>query len=284
MKLLRYGPTGKERPGLLDKNGVIRDLSDHISDINGTNISPDSLSAISKLKIDSLMPVKGTHRLGPPIANVGKIIAVGINYAAHGKETNIDLPKEPILFSKAVTSLNGPNDSIILPKGSVKTDWEVELAIVIGKRAQYITEENALSVIAGYSIMNDVSEREFQLERDGQWLKGKSFDTFAPFGPWLVTLNEVKDPQNLGLWLNVNGRKRQDGHTSNMIFRVQNIISTITKYMTLLPGDIVSTGTPPGVGLGKIPPIYLKEGDVMDLGIEGLGTQRQEIKAWKNSN
>ena len=282
MKLLRYGLPGKEKPGLLDKNGEIRDLSDHINDISGATIEPESLSALAKIKIDTLTPVKGNPRLGPPMVNVGKIVAVGINYEAHGKETEIDIPDEPILFAKAVTSLSGPYDPVILPKGSIKCDWEVELALVIGQRAQYITEEDALDVIAGYSILNDVSEREFQLERDGQWLKGKSFDTFAPFGPWLVTLDEIKDPQNLGLWLNVNGSKQQDGHTSDMIFGVRHIISSITKYMTLLPGDIISTGTPPGVGLGRIPPMYLKDGDVMDLGIEGLGVQRQEVKAWES--
>ena len=282
MKLLRYGLPGKEKPGILDKNGEIRDLSDHINDISGATIEPESLSALAKIKIDTLTPVKGNPRLGPPMVNVGKIVAVGINYEAHGKETEIDIPDEPILFAKAVTSLSGPYDPVILPKGSIKCDWEVELALVIGQRAQYITEEDALDVIAGYSILNDVSEREFQLERDGQWLKGKSFDTFAPFGPWLVTLDEIKDPQNLGLWLNVNGSKQQDGHTSDMIFGVRHIISSITKYMTLLPGDIISTGTPPGVGLGRIPPMYLKDGDVMDLGIEGLGVQRQEVKAWES--
>jgi len=280
MKLLRYGPPGKEKPGLLDKNGKIRDLSNYINDIGVAAIKPEGLSALAKININTLMPVEGTPRLGPPVACVGKIVAVGINYAAHGKETKMDLPKEPILFTKAVTSLSGPYDPVVLPKGSVKCDWEVELALVIGRRAQYITEENALDVIAGYSIMNDVSEREFQLERDGQWLKGKSFDTFAPFGPWLVTLDEIADPQNLNLWLNVNGARQQDGHTSDMIFGVRRIINTITKYMTLMPGDIVSTGTPPGVGLGRIPPKYLKEGDVMDLGVEGLGAQRQEIKTW----
>ena len=282
MKLLRYGLPGKEKPGILDKNGEIRDLSDHINDISGATIEPESLSALAKINIDTLTPVKGNPRLGPPMVNVGKIVAVGINYEAHGKETEIDIPDEPILFAKAVTSLSGPYDPVILPKGSIKCDWEVELALVIGQRAQYITEEDALDVIAGYSILNDVSEREFQLERDGQWLKGKSFDTFAPFGPWLVTLDEIKDPQNLGLWLNVNGSKQQDGHTSDMIFGVRHIISSITKYMTLLPGDIISTGTPPGVGLGRIPPMYLKDGDVMDLGIEGLGVQRQEVKAWES--
>jgi len=225
--------------------------------------------------------VEGNPRLGPPVSGVGKIVAVGINYALHGAETKIDLPDEPILFSKAVTSLSGPNDPVVLPRGSTKADWEVELAVVIGRRAQYISQEEALGVIAGYSIMNDVSEREYQLERDGQWLKGKSFDTFAPLGPWLVTPDEVPDPQNLRLWLNVNGDSRQDGKTSDMIFGVSNIISTISRYMTLMPGDVIPTGTPPGVGLGRTPPMFLKPGDVIDLGVEGLGEQRQEVKAWK---
>jgi 2-keto-4-pentenoate hydratase/2-oxohepta-3-ene-1,7-dioic acid hydratase in catechol pathway len=281
MKLLRYGPPGEEKPGLLDENGRIRDLSDKLNDLDGAALDPDRLSALAKMDTESLPLVEGNPRLGPPVSGVGKIVAVGINYALHGAETKIDLPDEPILFSKAVTSLSGPNDPVVLPRGSTKADWEVELAVVIGRRAQYISQEEALGVIAGYSIMNDVSEREYQLERDGQWLKGKSFDTFAPLGPWLVTPDEVPDPQNLRLWLNVNGDSRQDGKTSDMIFGVSNIISTISRYMTLMPGDVIPTGTPPGVGLGRTPPMFLKPGDVIDLGVEGLGEQRQEVKAWK---
>ena len=281
MKLLRYGPPGEEKPGLLDENGRIRDLSDKLNDLDGAALDPDRLSALAKMDTESLPLVEGNPRLGPPVSGVGKIVAVGINYALHGAETKIDLPDEPILFSKAVTSLSGPNDPVVLPRGSTKADWEVELAVVIGRRAQYISQEEALGVIAGYSIMNDVSEREYQLERDGQWLKGKSFDTFAPLGPWLVTPDEVPDPQNLRLWLNVNGDSRQDGNTSDMIFGVSNIISTISRYMTLMPGDVIPTGTPPGVGLGRTPPMFLKPGDVIDLGVEGLGEQRQEVKAWK---
>ena len=281
MKLLRFGPPGEEKPGLLDENGRIWDLSDKLNDLDGAALDPDRLSALAKMDTKSLPLVEGNPRLGPPVSGVGKIVAVGINYALHGAETKIDLPDEPILFSKAVTSLSGPNDPVVLPRGSTKADWEVELAVVIGRRAQYISQEKALGVIAGYSIMNDVSEREYQLERDGQWLKGKSFDTFAPLGPWLVTPDEVPDPQNLRLWLNVNGDSRQDGKTSDMIFGVSNIISTISRYMTLMPGDVIPTGTPPGVGLGRTPPMFLKPGDVIDLGVEGLGEQRQEVKAWK---
>ena len=280
MKLLRYGPPGREKPGLLDENGRIRDLSDKLNDIEGDALDPDRLSALAKIDTDSLPIIEGNPRFGSPVDSVGKIIAVGINYAAHGEEAKMDIPSEPILFSKAVTSLSGPNDAVVLPKGSTKSDWEVELAVVIGRRVQYVSQKDALSVIAGYSIINDVSEREFQLERDGQWLKGKSFDTFAPLGPWLVTLDEVPNPQNLKLWLDVNGESRQDGNTSEMIFGVSHIISAISNYMTLLPGDVIATGTPPGVGLGRVPPMYLKPGDVMDLGVEGLGGQRQHVMAW----
>ena len=281
MKLLRYGPTGQEKPALLDEKGQIRDLSGQMNDLDGAALDPDRLSALAKMDTESLPLVEGNPRLGPPVAGVGKIIAVGINYAAHGAETKIDLPNEPILFTKAVTSLSGPNDPVVLPRGSKKADWEVELAVVIGRRAQYVSQAEALGVIAGYAIMNDVSEREFQLERDGQWLKGKSFDTFAPLGPWLVTPDEVPDPQNLRLWLNVNGESRQDGNTSDMIFGVSNIISVISNYMTLMSGDVIPTGTPPGVGMGRTPPMFLKAGDVIDLGVEGLGEQHQDVKAWE---
>ena len=282
MKLLRFGPKGEEKPGLLDGNGRIRDLSDKINDIDGEVLDPDRLAALAKLDTDSLPAVEGNPRLGPPVAGVGKIVAVGINYAAHGEETNFDVPDEPILFSKAVTALSGPNDPVILPKGSKKGDWEVELAIVIGRRAQYVEQAGAMNVIAGYTILNDVSEREFQLERSGQWVKGKSFDTFAPTGPWLVTPDEVPDPQNLRLWLDVNDQRMQDGNTSTMIFGITHLISAISGYMTLMPGDIIATGTPSGVGLGQNPPVFLKPGDVMRLGVEGMGEQRQEVLAWKD--
>lgn len=282
MKLLRYGPAGEEKPGLLDADGRIRDLSDKITDINGAALAPDRLAALAKLDTASLPLVEGSPRLGPPVTGVGKIIAVGINYAAHGKETKIDIPDEPILFTKAVTSLSGPNDPVILPKGSKKGDWEVELAIVIGRRAQYVEQADAMDVIAGFAVMNDVSERALQLEGSGQWLKGKSFDTFAPFGPWLVTPDEVPDPQNLNLWLEVNGERHQDGNTSTMIFGVTHLVSSISEYMTLMPGDVIPTGTPSGVGFGQEPPIYLKPGDVMRLGVEGLGEQCQEVRAWED--
>lgn len=282
MKLLRFGPKGEEKPGLLDGNGRIRDLSEKINDIDGEVLDPDRLAALAKLDTDSLPAVEGNPRLGPPVAGVGKIVAVGINYAAHGEETNFDVPDEPILFSKAVTALSGPNDPVILPKGSKKGDWEVELAIVIGRRAQYVDQAGAMNVIAGYTILNDVSEREFQLERSGQWVKGKSFDTFAPTGPWLVTPDEVPDPQNLRLWLDVNNQRMQDGNTSTMIFGITHLISAISGYMTLMPGDIIATGTPSGVGLGQNPPVFLKPGDVMRLGVEGMGEQRQEVLAWKD--
>ena len=281
MKLLRYGSPGLEKPGLLDDNGQIRDLSDKLNDLDAAALDPERLSALAKIDTQSLPIIEGNPRLGPPVSGVGKIVAVGINYAAHGQEAKMDLPNEPILFSKAVTSLSGPNDPVVLPRGSKKGDWEVELAVVIGRRAQYVSQAEALGVVAGYAIMNDVSEREYQLERDGQWLKGKSFDTFAPLGPWLVTPDEVPDPQNLRLWLDVNGENRQDGNTSDMIFGVSHLISAISGYMTLMPGDVIPTGTPPGVGLGRVPPIFLKPGDVMDLGVEGLGEQHQQVKAWE---
>ena len=222
--------------------------------------------------------------MGVPVSGIGKIIAIGLNYSEHAKESGHDLPTEPIVFSKAVTALNGPNDTVVMPKGSQKTDWEVELAVVIGRKAQYVEEMDALSYVAGYVVMNDVSERAFQLEQGGQWVKGKSFDTSAPLGPWLVTADEVPDPQALNLWLEVNGEVRQKGNTSTMIFSVAHLISYVSRFMTLLPGDVITTGTPPGVGLGYNPPIFLKAGDVMRLGVEGLGEQRQDVKAWEAVN
>ena len=280
MKLLRYGPKGEEKPGLLDETGHIRDLSDHVTEIDGTTLAPERLAALAKLDPGSLPVVEGSPRLGPPVSGIGKIIAIGLNYSEHAKESGMDLPSEPVMFCKAVTALNGPNDTVIMPKGSKKSDWEVELAVVIGRKAQYVEEANALDYVAGYAVMNDVSERELQLEHGGQWIKGKSFDTSAPLGPWLVTRDEVGDPQNLNLWLEVNGERRQTGNTSTMIFGVAHLISYVSRVMTLLPGDVITTGTPPGVGLGYNPPIFLKDGDVMRLGVEGLGEQRQEVKAW----
>jgi 2-keto-4-pentenoate hydratase/2-oxohepta-3-ene-1,7-dioic acid hydratase in catechol pathway len=280
VKLLRYGPRGRERPGLLDGDGHIRDLSGHIDDITPEVLAPDRLRVLATLDSRSLPQMEGSVRLGPPVAGVGKIIAVGFNYASHAQETAHELPKEPLLFSKAVTALSGPNDPVLLPRDSVKTDWEVELAVVIGRRALYAARANALDYVAGYAIMNDVSERTYQLEGTGQFLKGKSFDSFAPFGPWLVTKDEVPDPQRLKLWLDVNGRRRQDSTTADMIFGVAYLVSYISRFMTLMPGDVIATGTPPGVGLGHKPPIFLKPGDTMRLGIEGLGEQSQTVVAF----
>ena len=282
MKLLRYGPQGQEKPGVLDGDGRIRDLSGNVSDLDGNVLSPERLGALANLDLPSLRLVEGSPRLGPPVAGVGKIIAIGLNYADHAKESGMDLPTEPVVFMKAVTALSGPNDPVVLPRGSKKSDWEVELAAVVGRKAQYVEEEEALDFVAGYAVMNDVSEREYQLERGGQWVKGKSFDTSAPLGPWLVTRDEVPDPQNLNLWLEVNGHRRQNGNTSTMVFGIAHLVSYLSRYMTLMPGDVITTGTPPGVGLGFKPPVFLKAGDVMRLGVEGLGEQRQEVRAWSS--
>lgn len=280
MKLLRYGPQGQEKPGVLDAEGRIRDLSGNVSDLDGNVLSPERLGALANLDPSSLPLVEGSPRLGPPVASVGKIVAIGLNYADHAKESGMDLPAEPVVFMKAVSALSGPNDPVILPQGSTKSDWEVELAVIVGRKAQYVEEEEALDFVAGYAVMNDVSEREYQLERGGQWVKGKSFDSSAPLGPWLVTRDEVPDPQNLNLWLEVNGHRRQDGNTSTMVFGVAHLVSYLSRFMTLLPGDVITTGTPPGVGLGYKPPVFLKAGDVMRLGVEGLGEQRQEVRSW----
>ncbi len=280
MKLLRYGPKGEERPGLLDAAGRIRDLSDRLPDITPETLVSDRLARLSAMDPEEFPAVGGSPRLGAPVAGVGKIVAIGLNYADHAAEAGMTLPEEPIIFTKAITSLSGPTDPVILPKGSGKGDWEAELAVVIGKRAQYVEEADALSHIAGYAVLNDVSERAFQLETTGQWVKGKSFDTFAPFGPWLVTPDEVPDPQNLRIWCEVSGQMMQDGNTKTMVFNVFNLVSVVSQYMTLMPGDIIATGTPPGVGLGMKPPRFLKAGDVMRVGIEGLGEQKTEVKAW----
>ncbi len=284
MKLLRHGPPGEEKPGLLDDRGRIRDLSDEIPDVDAATLAPERLAALLEIDIGSLPPVEGSPRLGPPVAGVGKILAIGFNYAEHAAETGKPLPDEPLLFTKAVTALSGPNDPVVLPRGSRKGDWEVELAVVIGRRALYVEETDALDHVAGYGVINDVSEREYQLERGGQFVKGKSFDTFAPFGPWLVTKDEVADPQDLKLWLDLNGERRQDGNTATMVFGVAFLVSYLSRFVTLMPGDVIATGTPPGVGLGCDPPVFLKPGDVMRLGIEGLGEQRQEVKAWKDGD
>tara|TARA_R110000772_G_scaffold231592_6_gene342702 strand:+ start:15737 stop:16585 length:849 start_codon:yes stop_codon:yes gene_type:complete len=280
MKLLRYGPKGEERPGLLDAAGRIRDLSDRLPDITPETLVSDRLARLSGMDPEEFPAVGGSPRLGAPVAGVGKIVAIGLNYADHAAEAGMALPEEPIIFTKAITSLSGPTDPVVLPKGSEKGDWEAELAVVIGKRAQYVEEADALSHIAGYAVLNDVSERAFQLETTGQWVKGKSFDTFAPFGPWLVTPDEVPDPQNLRIWCEVSGQMMQDGNTKTMVFNVFNLVSVVSRYMTLMPGDIIATGTPPGVGLGMKPPRFLKAGDVMRVGIEGLGEQKTEVKAW----
>jgi ureidoglycolate lyase len=279
MRLVRYGDIGKEKPGILDAQGAIRDLSGVVSDIDGDALSPDSLNKLRGLNVDSLPKVPGKPRLGSPVAMPSKLVAIGLNYSDHAKEANQAIPSEPIIFMKATSSIVGPNDSVVLPKGSKKGDWEVELAFVIGKKAQSVSEADALSYVAGYLVCNDVSEREWQLERGPTWDKGKGFDTFAPLGPWVVTADEIRDPQNLAMWLDLNGKRMQTGNTSTMIFGVKKLVSYISYCMTLLPGDVVTTGTPPGVGLGIKPnPVFLKAGDTMRLGIDGLGEQKQDVK------
>jgi 2-keto-4-pentenoate hydratase/2-oxohepta-3-ene-1,7-dioic acid hydratase in catechol pathway len=282
MKLVRYGAKGKEKPGLIDKEGRLRDLSGVVPDITSAQLSSAALAKLAKIKTSTLPLVKGKPRYGVPLADVGKFLAIGLNYSDHAAEAGMPCPKEPIIFFKADTSLSGPNDPVMLPKGSKKSEWEVELGVVIGKKARYVTKKDALKHVAGYCLINDVSEREYQLERGGTWDKGKGCDTFGPVGPWLVTADEIKDPQKLGMWLDVNGKRFQTGTTKTMIFDVQTIVSYVSEFMTLMPGDIITTGTPPGVGMGVKPnPRYLKAGDVMTLGIDGLGEQRQEVVAFK---
>ena len=282
MKLVRYGAKGKEKPGLIDQAGKLRDLSTIIADITPEQLTKAALAQLAKLDTSKLPLVKGKPRFGIPFSGVGKFLAIGLNYSDHAEEAGMPIPKEPIMFFKADTSLTGPNDNVMLPQGSKKTDWEVELGFVIGKKARYVTKKDALKHVAGYCLVNDVSERSYQLERGGTWDKGKGCDTFGPVGPWLVTTDEIKDPQKLGMWLDVNGKRFQTGNTQTMIFDVATIISYASEFMTLMPGDIVITGTPPGVGMGVKPkPRYLKAGDVMTLGIEGLGQQRQEVVAFK---
>ncbi|WP_264272180.1 fumarylacetoacetate hydrolase family protein [Duffyella gerundensis] len=276
MKLLRYGSAGAERPGLLDSQGNIRDLSEHITDVAGDALQPAALDALRKLDPESLPLVSDASRLGACVGNVGKFICIGLNYADHAEETGAEIPKEPIIFSKWTSAIVGPNDDVEIPRDSVKTDWEVELGVVIGTGGRYISEADAMSHVAGYCVINDVSEREFQIEHGGTWDKGKGCDTFGPTGPWLVTADEIPDPHQLDLWLEVDGKRYQNGNTRTMIFRVPEIISYLSRFMSLQPGDIISTGTPPGVGLGQKPPVYLKAGQVMRLGIEGLGEQRQQ--------
>jgi 2-keto-4-pentenoate hydratase/2-oxohepta-3-ene-1,7-dioic acid hydratase in catechol pathway len=280
MKLVRYGPAGKEKPGLIDESGNLRALSTVIDDFTAEQLSDTALAKIAAMDHDTLPIVSGHPRLGIPVAHVGKYIAIGINYTEHAEEAKMRLPKEPIVFMKAVTCLCGATDNIILPKDSKKSDWEIELGVIIGKKAQYITEEEALDYVAGYCVANDLSEREFQIERGTQWDKGKGCDTFGPVGPWLVTRDEVPDPQNLDMYLDVNGVRMQTGNTKTMIFPVARIVSYLSHFMTLLPGDIIATGTPPGVGMARDPQQFLKPGDKVTAGIVGLGEQNQDVAAW----
>ena len=282
MKLLRYGPLGGEKPGMLDSAGKIRDLSKVTSDLYPDVISVMGQQTLRGINPDTLPLVEGNPRLSAPVAHIGKVICIGLNYSDHAAESGLPVPKEPIIFMKPTTAINGPNDPVMIPRDSVKSDWEVELGIVVGRIAQHVPLDSALDYVAGYTIVNDVSEREFQIERGGTWDKGKGCDTFAPIGPWLVTKDEIPDPQNLDMWLEVNGHRWQNGNTKTMIFGVKHIVSYVSKFMTLMPGDVIATGTPPGVGMGVKPnPVFLKVGDTMKLGIQGLGEQRQECIAWK---
>jgi len=283
MKLLRYGPPGSETPGLLDHSGTIRDLSAHIADLGPQQLADGTLKRLADLNLASLPAVAGTARLGSILSSVGKFVAIGLNYSDHAAESNMPIPTEPVVFMKATSCVSGPNDPIMLPKGSIKTDWEVELGVVIGRTARYVDRSEALDYVCGYACINDVSEREYQLERGGTWDKGKGCDTFGPVGPWLVTADEVGDPQNLDMWLDVNGRRMQTGNTRTMIFGVAELVSYLSRFMTLYPGDLITTGTPPGVGLGQKPePVYLKPGDAVRLGIEKLGTQQQAVIPWRS--
>jgi 2-keto-4-pentenoate hydratase/2-oxohepta-3-ene-1,7-dioic acid hydratase in catechol pathway len=281
MKLVRYGNPGKEKPGLIDANGKLRDLSGVIKDIGPEQLSDAALAKLAKLKADKLPLVKGSPRYGSPVTGTRKFIAIGLNYADHAAESGLPIPAEPVVFMKATSCIQGPNDPIMLPKNSVKTDWEVELGVIIGKQARYVSQKEALNHVAGYCTLTDVSEREFQIERGGTWDKGKGCDTFGPLGPWLVTRDEVPNPQKLSMWLEVNGKRVQNGSTKTMIFSVAKIISYVSQFMTLEPGDVITTGTPPGVGLGMKPPVFLKKGDTMSLGIEGLGEQHQTVVPFK---
>jgi 2-keto-4-pentenoate hydratase/2-oxohepta-3-ene-1,7-dioic acid hydratase in catechol pathway len=281
MKLLRYGPVGQEKPGFMDENGAIRDLSGVVGDIAGDALSDAGLDALRALDVNALPVVEGTPRIGACVGHVGKFICIGLNYADHAAESGMELPQEPVIFFKATSAIMGPDDTVEIPRSSVKTDWEVELGVVIGKHTKYVSVEDALDHVAGYCVINDLSERDFQLHRSGQWVKGKSADTFGPIGPWLVTRDEIPDPQNLPMYLEVNGHRYQDGSTRTMHFDVATVISHLSQFMSLQPGDVISTGTPPGVGMGQDPQTYLKPGDRMELGIEGLGVQRQTVEASK---
>ena len=280
MKLVRYGDSGRELPGVLDSESEIHDLSTVIPDLAGSALSPSELERLRALDVSTLPVVSGDPRIGPCVAGVGKFICIGLNYSDHAAESGMAVPAEPVVFMKATSCICGPNDEVVIPKGSTKSDWEVELGVVIGSMAKYVSEEDALSHVAGYCVVNDLSERAFQLEGTGQWVKGKSADTFGPIGPWLVTADEIHDPQALDMWLEVDGHRYQNGSTRTMVFGVAHLISYLSRFMSLQPGDIISTGTPPGVGLGQKPPIYLRPGNVMTLGIEGLGRQRQQVVAW----
>lgn len=279
MKLLRHGPSGEEKPGLLHDDGTIRDLSAVVPDIAGSVLSDDGLDRIRSVNAGTLPLVTANTRLGPCVAATGKFICIGLNYADHAAESGMAVPPEPVVFMKATSAICGPDDPIIIPRGSVKTDWEVELAVIIGTKAKYVAEKDALSHVAGYAVANDVSERAFQTERSGQWTKGKSCDNFGQLGPWLVTRDQIVDPQDLSMWLTVNGQKLQNGSTRTMVYGVAFLVSYLSQFMTLHPGDVISTGTPPGVGMGQKPPRYLKAGDIVELGIDGLGQQRQAVIA-----
>ena len=277
MKLVRFGDVGFEKPGLIDAQGGLRDLSAVVPDIGPAQLSAAGLAALHQIRPETLPLVDGTPRLGAPVGNVGKFIAIGLNYADHAAEAGLPIPQEPILFMKATSCIQGPHDPVMLPKGAEKCDWELELGVVIGTLARYVAPEDALSHVAGYCTVNDVSERAFQMERGGTWDKGKGCDTFGPLGPWLVTRDEVPQPQELGMWLDLNGQRMQTGNTRTMIFNVAQIVSYVSQFMTLMPGDVITTGTPPGVGMGMKPPLFLKAGDVLTLGIDGLGEQRQLV-------
>lgn len=281
MKLVRYGAPGKEKPGLIDADGKLRDLSAIVPDIGPAQLGQVGLAKIRKANPAKLPLVRGKPRYGCPVANVGKFIAIGLNYADHAAESGAPIPKEPVVFMKATSCIQGPNDPVMLPKGSVKTDWEVELGVIIGTRARYVSKKDALAHVAGYAVINDVSEREYQLERGPQWDKGKGCDTFGPIGPWLVTSDEIENVQKLDMWLELNGKRVQNGNTKTMIFNVAQLVSYVSHFMTLMPGDVITTGTPPGVGLGMKPPMFLKKGDVMKLGIQGLGEQQQTVVPFK---
>jgi 2-keto-4-pentenoate hydratase/2-oxohepta-3-ene-1,7-dioic acid hydratase in catechol pathway len=281
VKLVRYGTRGSERPAIVDKNGLLRDISALVQDINPTSLSPNNLNEFARMDVSHFPVVEGTPRIGACVADVGKFICIGLNYSDHAAESGMAVPAEPVVFMKATSAICGPYDDVIIPKNSEKTDWEVELGVVIGTEARYVSKEQALSHVAGYCVVNDLSERKFQLEGTGQWVKGKSADTFGPIGPWLVTKDEIRDPQNLQMWLDVDGKRFQNGSSKTMVFDIAHLVSYLSHFMSLQPGDIISTGTPPGVGLGQKPPVYLRPGNVMTLSVEGLGEQRQVVKAYE---